>query len=543
MLALAFLAVLYASPALAVAEAENEDKPFLRYDLSLEYRLQHIAVRNLSVNDLTAQRIGYFDQRGRTDVTVHLGDHVNVRVMLDLLDGVLFGDNGSFIGEPARNRGARIAAKSPNLATLQIGQIDPNGNSVDRDNYGFTLVPAAPVIVRSLYGEATLPLGVLRAGRQILARSRNVLINPGDRSNRWGISREPETIDGIAFGTKLSAVADAIAGNPIDADRARGLFIGGMFGQVVEQLPQVNDDVTQLAGALYYLDYDRPFLGIDVDKLDTGLSYSNRFGPQFASNLHTVNVWLNFELERFHFSAYHLHMIGRTREVSEGLALLGLAAGAPTRQDIKAFGGFVDVGYDFGPVELILELFYASGDDTPESTQPINQLTFARDTNVGLHLFENVVHYQTARSAAVGVANLGALGPPSFPVAEVNTRGSLQNGVVLFPQAVASPLDWLDVRAGVLFAWSQVPVVDPITTILRGDGTSVEDDKVNFAGGKPASYWGTEIDVGLTLKPVPGFLIDLEGALLFPGPALEDEHGDAVKSYFGNIRLTYFYDA
>ena len=42
-------------------------------------------------------------------------------------------------------------------------------------------------------------------------------------------------------------------------------------------------------------------------------------------------------------------------------------------------------------LKFIFEFFYASGDDDPSNDTDINQLTFTPDTNVGLHLFENVI--------------------------------------------------------------------------------------------------------------------------------------------------------
>ena len=235
-------------------------------------------------------------------------------------------------------------------------------------------------------------------------------------------------------------------------------------------------------------------------------------------------------------------MIGTTREISEGLSLLGTRVGKPGPQDLSAFGGWVELAYRLNPFEFVFEFFYASGDDTPGVRDPITQLTFAQDTNVGLHLFENVLHYQTARSAARGVASLHALNADTFPANEINTYGGLQNALVFFPQVVYTPIEWVDFRVGVLFAFTQVPAVDPIATILNSSGSSLDDDKVNFNGGKPGDYWGTEIDLGVTIKPTEGLLIDFEGAYLFSGNAFWDEHEDAVDSVFGNIRMTYYYD-
>ena len=110
-------------------------------------------------------------------------------------------------------------------------------------------------------------------------------------------------------------------------------------------------------------------------------------------------------------------------------------------------------------------------------------------------------------------------------------------------QIVFTPLDWVSLRAGVMIAFAQTKVVDPIGSILGSDGLELEDDMINFNGGPPGTYWGTELDAGITIEPVDGFLFDLETAYLWPGEALQDEHGHAVNSFFLTGRFTYYYDS
>lgn len=531
-------------PVVAHAQLEpepDETRPLLRHELDLEYRVQHVAMRPLSLNDLSAARVGWFDQRGRVGVRVGIGEHVSVKLLTDVLDGVVFGDNGSFVTAPRRNRGALAATKFPNLSTFEIGQLDPNGSTLDFANFGFRTVPADVLKVRQLYGEATLPIGLIRVGRQPLTTGRNVLVHEGTRINRWGISRQPDVLDAIAFGTKLSAIWDALLGRAIDKDPNRGLFAGLMVGQLVEQNPALEDDLLQLAGTIFYKGRHQFVFGLELDRVDAGFVGTHRFADEYETSLSGLGGYLILQAGDFFFSAFHSHLLGGTREISEGLAALGTTSGPPTRQDISAYGGFVELAWRLEPMMFVFELFYATGDDTPKSSDPINQFTFAEDTNVGLHLFENVVHYASARSAALGVANLDALGVRTYPAAEISTRGSLQNAIVLFPQVEAHPWPWLSARAGVMFAFAEKPSVDPIRTIIGATGETLDDDLVNFAGGRPGNYWGTEIDVGLTLRPVEGILIDLEGAYLIPGDALQDENGDAVNSIYGNLRFTFTY--
>jgi hypothetical protein len=450
---------------------------------------------------------------------------------------VLFGDNGTFVGTPRKLRGSIVGTRAPNLSRLTVGRLDPDQSSLDRQNFGYVLAEADLLNLRTLYGEVVLPIGILRAGRQPIGNGRDVLTHDGSRINRWGVSKSMDVVDGVSFGTKLSAVLDVLQGRPPDLDLSRGLFLALIAGQMYEGLPNVSDDLMQYAGSAWYLAQEEGWSGRG------SVTLSQRVGDRFESKLTTLGVGLELKIGRLRLSAHHVQHLGSTREISEGLAVLATSSGPPAIQRIQAFGGFAELAFQIlEPLLLSVELYYASGDDDPRSTTDITQLTFTEDTNVGLHLFENVMAYQSARSAALGVANLKAVRPTSFPVAEVDTRGALQNAVVLFPQVVVTPWSWLGLRAGVMFAFTAVPSVDPIGTLLRTDGTEISDDKVNYAGGKPGSYWGTEVDVGVTFRLAEHAAFDVEAAYLLPGDALQNEDGVAVNSFFLSSRLTLYLD-
>jgi hypothetical protein len=64
---------------------------------------------------------------------------------------------------------------------------------------------------------------------------------------------------------------------------------------------------------------------------------------------------------------------------------------------------------------------------------------------------------------------------------------------------------------------------------------------VNFAGGKPGQFYGAEIDLRAQWRFLEHFAADLEGAVMFPGDALEDINGDAAKSVLLTGRTTFFF--
>ena len=85
------------------------------------------------------------------------------------------------------------------------------------------------------------------------------------------------------------------------------------------------------------------------------------------------------------------------------------------------------------------------------------------------------------------------------------------------------------------------PVHDPIQSQQKRDGTSIQDDLVNFNGGKPGKFYGTELDARIQWRYLEHFAFDLEGAVLFPGDALQDQDGNAVRSVLVQGRTTFFF--
>ena len=124
---------------------------------------------------------------------------------------------------------------------------------------------------------------------------------------------------------------------------------------------------------------------------------------------------------------------------------------------------------------------------------------------------------------------------------KIATQGRFHNGIVLFPQVQYRPLPWLSTRFGAMFAWSAAPVVDSIMTLLSEDGVRIDDDAVNWNGGRPGRYYGTELDVQVELKWRDHFAWTVETAVLFPGSALRDESGDAVTSFLLQNRLSFLF--
>ena len=96
-------------------------------------------------------------------------------------------------------------------------------------------------------------------------------------------------------------------------------------------------------------------------------------------------------------------------------------------------------------------------------------------------------------------------------------------------------------RGGVLIAWAPAPVVDPIASLEhKNDAPHFYNGVVNYVGGAPDRFYGTELDARIQYRLFDHFAADLEGAVLFPGSALQDANGDAVRSFLLQARGTFY---
>ncbi len=531
-------------PSAALAEISISDWVFL----GAEYRVQTVYISPLELNGTTAAKASYTEQRLRVDAGLRAPTFgVSLITQFDFLDGVLFGDNGEWGKNPSPSSGLGVATKWPNNAGWTVGLL-PGRDPLDPDSYGPVLRSIEPIRINRAYGKVVLPFGLIQVGRQPAAAGPGMSIHDGSRSNRWGVSRYSYSADRALFATKISELARMISQGKEykrDASMDDGVFLAAAYDWVVnDNITLGSDDLHQVVGMLQWKDRDPKWLGPKGKRWALQVAVANRFGAQFDTSVWVLPVSLELEAGPVRFLGEFSAQFGHTREISEGLAALREADPARRKvknQTLRAFGGRAVLDVDVGPVTATLEFDYASGDADPRDETPLTTFSFAHDTNVGLLLFEHILAFESARSAAVGIQNLAQLGAKSFPLTELSSEGRFQNGIVLFPQVGYRPLEWLSGRLGVMMAWSAAPVVDPIMTLLAEDGDRIDDDAVNWNGGRPGRYYGTEVDLQLEFNWKDHFLWTVEGAVLFPGSALRDESGDAAISFLAQNRFTFMF--
>ncbi len=549
------LVVLLLAPSIP-ASADREQEHESEYDhegrgsgaldlrLDAEYRVDTTYVDPFELGGDDVTRTMWTDQRLRTNVHVKRADTVELHVQADLLAGVLFGDTGSY---PGTNSGVALASKQPNTTAWEVG-LGEDGDPLDPDAYVPVLRRADPVLVNQVYGDAFLPVGLLRAGRQPLSYGANLSSHEGTRINRWGMSRYTDSVDRVMFATKLDELYLTLRDGPAhekDISQTEGLFFA-VFHDWLNQrsIFAVGDDTRQVGGALQLRRPELELGGVVLEDLFLSAILIHLTDDGFGSTVWALPLKAEARSGPLAVSTQVMPIRGRSREVSEGFAALSNADARS--QKIRALGAQAIVDYDVGPLTATLEVDYASGDADPRPQTPLTQFSFARDLNVGLLLFEQILAFESARSAAVGIENLAGVEAESFPLTEVATDGRFHNAIALFPQVAVRLADSerhrVRSRTGVLFAWPAADgAVDPIMTILGEDGDDISDDAVNFHGGRPGSYYGTEIDQQIEWTFRDRFIWTVEGAVLLPGSALENEHGEAVPAFLIDNRFTYLF--
>ncbi|MCC6620043.1 MAG: hypothetical protein IT385_02240 [Deltaproteobacteria bacterium] len=507
-----------------------------------EYRVRLIRLDPLEVNGTVATGVAWGEQRLRIDASLGRRGLGAIHMQIDALDGVLFGDNGEFGRAPEPTSGVGIASRQVNHSGWRVGLL-PGADPLAVDSYGPVLRDIEPLQINYLYGEVLLPFGVVRIGRQPLAESGTVSLNDG-RSGRnlWGASYYHESVDRLLFGTKISEVFGFISeGATYKVDRAldNGVFLGLVWDYLVEDQVQIGgDDLQGFAAQLDFRWKDPHALGEDWGPIRFTATTTFRWDDRFNTNVFALPLRLQFSIADFQFLGEFSYITGTTRELSAGFAALNNQP--VTDQDIKLTTARIAPEYVIADqLTLRLEWAYAAGDDDPRTTTPLTISSWPRDTNLGLLLFEHTLAFQTARSAQVGIENLRQVEADSFPLTEIATDGRVTNVNALFPQIFWDVLPTLRLKAGMLFAWAAADTVDPIQSLLAWDGTAIADDTVNYVGGRPGSYWGTELDLGVELRYEQLFTAVVEAAVLFPGSGLEDENGDAVTSWMLEARFVF----
>jgi len=499
-----------------------------------EYRSMYTFINPITLNSEEHRNYNALEHRLRFSGIFDWDETVKLNMSIDAFDGVLWGDNGTFGGDPSSDSGLQVTTKDPNNVKACI-KWDGEGDRLQPSSYSYGLCEADLIRLRRLYGQVTTPIGALRVGRQPVSTGMTVQVATGDgRKNRFGVAYEGDYVDRVLFATKpLEAFKPEGARNTSETE---GLITAILYDRWVSDTAHIwGDDVHQVGTGIVYREPDLGF----VEDFNFQLSYVHRWNQRYGTKVHSVAGRSMARLGDVHVGVDMCSNFGTTREVSDAYSVI--TSDPIVDQEILQYAARGVVRYDQPMWTAYMEVDYASGDGDPLARTPLSAVTFSYDTNVGLLLFEHILRYQSARAAAAGVEIIRQLGAETFPAERVHTRGAFTNTFALFPQFDVRPHEDLLFRLGALFAWAPEPVIDPVASLQANDGATIEDDLVNFVGGKPGDFYGIELDGRFQWRFVEHFALDLEGAILFPGDALQDVNGDAVNSYLTQARATVFF--
>jgi hypothetical protein len=477
LIALAFvLGAAFASPhrALAIEPWSDPDPPSPPSRLTLtpgshfgfrgaaEYRVNALSVTPVNLATTTYANLQIIEQRLRLDAAADYDDKVHIVASADLLDGVLWGDNGVLGSSPEPTSGAAVTTDNPNLSTACITQ-KPGTPATQASSYTYGLCAVDPIFIRRAYGDVMTPVGLLRIGRQAMVDGASIAVNDGDgRKNRFGIADHGNSADRILFATKpLEAFK---VKNRRDLGLDKGFFVILAYDRLVTEDPmQYVDDLHNVIGAVRLRE---PRLGAAKD-FEVQAFSAYRFSSEYTTEVEAFGGKIGARVGDFTLAAETTAVLGSTTEISQALSFIN--DDPVTAQTVRAIGARAVGRWDKRWLTLYMETDYASGNGNPNPDGPLTQFRFAEDTNVGLLLFKEVLAYQSARSAAAGVALLQQLGAKDFPVQAISTNGSFTNALAFFPQFDVRPVKDLLLRGGVLIATAPAPVVDPIASHDLGE--------------------------------------------------------------------------
>jgi hypothetical protein len=503
------------------------------FELGAEYRANFLYVNPIDLNSTYDRRASWIEHRLRLDAAVDYDQKVRLVTSIDALNGTLWGDNGTFGGSPSPNSGTNAAVRNPNNASVGVGY--QSGDPLDPGSYGFVLKPNDYFFVRRLYGDILTPIGLIRIGRQPTIIGASILANDGDgRTNRFGYSGDGDSVDRVLFATKpLEGLKPA---GQRDTSADRGLFWVAFYDHLAEnQVYLFGDNVNGIGTGLRYLNPDPVHeQGAELDAF-----YSHRWQTEYDTDINITSLRAIGHLGKLSAGAEGGYIFGATREVSQALALIN--NDPVVRQSVQQWGARGVVRWDEPMWTAYFETDFASGDSNPNPGTPLTEFYFSQDTGVGLLMFQRILAFSSARASAAGVALLQQLGAKTFPAERINTRGAFTNAVAIFPQFDFRPLPKLLLRGGMLMAWAPTGLVSPTESLKRRVGNDIEKALVNYDGGKPGHFYGTELDGRFEWRYLDHFIFDLEGAILFPGDVFWDQNDQAVRSVLVQGRTTFVF--
>lgn len=380
---------------------------------------------------------------------------------------------------------------------------------------------------RWLYADLRLPFGRVRIGQQPNHWGMGLLRNDGDHPARFGDYRYGAISERVLFellpGGAGSDFHVAVAGDLVFRDSLARLTDGQKALQAV-------------IAAYWAHETSRVGLFTEIRRQRTDRDSTAR-GLTFTDDLDQISLDVHGRFRELVPGEAHTYVYGEAEAayVIGSTDLLRGTEQAPTQ--IRAYGGAARLGVvhtreapapgtDYGDLVGEMELGYASGDADPYDGT-LKRFTFDPNHKVGLLLFDEILRFQTARSATA--ATDAALARTARPIAGADllpSNGGVFGAQYVNPTFTYRPRPWLDLKAGAVVAQSTAEVVDPYRVATSGVYAGYR------GGNAKRKDLGLELDAGVQARlPLDYGLVGelgAQGGVLFPGEALEDAAGNAM---------------
>ncbi len=426
------------------------------------------------------QQTGFLEHGLRLSPKGSLGERLTLQLDLDLLEGVVWGDNDA-------------------LASTAVFAGSPS----DTGRFGEAL---ESLKVRRAWAELTLPVGLVKIGRQPSHWGMGLLANKGDGLELdFGDYHYGSTVDRILFATKPLSIVRTLAGAE---DTSSNLTLALAYDKLVDDdltiadpdperactacAPQIllarpGDDVDEWVGVLLYKDEEARLVSAR-DLVQAGVYVVYR-----AQRTTRSQAWV--------IDGHAKVRLGPLGAETEVLAILGessaLAGENPKR--LRIVGGVGRAGWYARAFEVELEAGYAPGDDDPLDPD-FTGYPLHPDYNVGLLLYEEVLAARTARTWTVDGRGLWS-------------RGGVYNSFYLQPKVRWRPLPRLTALVALL--WARADHNDGALWAMAREPEGGELDL------------GYEVDVVLRYDFLHYAHLKLESGVLLPGIALwKDTNAD-----------------
>jgi hypothetical protein len=520
------------------AHAEVEDD--LKFDLEGYYRTRGYMFKNLFAVPLTGPGAGrpdqdarYMQQRLRLQPTVSYEELASFTMQVDVLDDVIWGDNA-------------------NMASTALFAGPPS-------NTGITGTETEAFQLKRAWMQFTIPVGVLRVGRQPSHWGSGILANHGDGfDDMFGENHYGSTYDRVLFATRPIALGQKIAGKadsgvplffvlgvdrlveePLDqyygfrcTERPEGGgWIKGQDDQYDERCDLLDiknnpgrdgltdqehgyteerdpatrgedwwadqsDDVVEFIYALLYKGEDINMMGSKGD-LTVGMYTVNRRQLETESNVWIVDAYMKFLYRGLLAEAEVVRITGKTNAIALPGAVDESSPNAnPLYKNADIWGYMARLGYQQQDFSAIFETGYASGDDDVTDDN-FSGRPLNPDHNVGLLLYEEILSRVTAHNWTEDARGLWS-------------KGGVYNSRYIYPSFTFRPMNGWEINTAYLLAWPDRP--DGVN-ILCTNSDTYKGEKLECAKYDATDHHlGWEIDVGVKHQFHKHILFAVEGA-------------------------------